>query len=32
MLYMKIVKRVNPKNCHHNEKNVLFYFFDFVST
>ena len=28
MFYMKVVKRVNPKNCHHKKK--IFYFFNFV--
>ena len=31
MLYMKAVKRVNPKGFHH-KKNIFFYFFHFVST
>ena len=30
MLYMKIVKRVNPKSSHHKE-NFYFFFFYFVS-
>ena len=32
MLYMHLLKRVNPKGSHHNEKNGFFpYFFNFVS-
>ena len=30
MLYMKVVKRVNPKSSHHKE-NFFFYFFNFMS-
>ena len=30
MLYMKIIKRVNPNSSHHKEKN-FFHFFNFVS-
>ena len=29
MLYMKVVKGVNPKSSHHKE--YFFYFFNFVS-
>ena len=31
MLYMKIVKKVNPKSSRHKEKEYFFYFFNFVS-
>ena len=26
MLYMRVVKRVNPKSSHHKEKIFFFYF------
>ena len=31
MIYMKVVKRVNPKSSHQKQKKFFFYTFDFVS-
>ena len=27
MLFMKVIKRVNPKSSHHKEKKNFFYFY-----
>jgi len=30
MIYLEVIKSVNPKSSHHKEKNISFFFFLFL--